>query len=794
MIRNFLLIALRNLRKNKNYVIINTLGLGIALACCITAYLLLAYNIEFDNFHADEKVDKIYRVHTHMINTTEGKSYQVIGAPINLAPFAAVDISGIKQYTRYVSESGYVRNENDSFNENLTFVDSTFFEMFDFPLIHGSHQSFKDLHSIFLSQETAKKYFNQENPVGKVLTLNFVNQTEINVVIGGVVDKIPLNNSFNFDMIMRIEHFMDIHNLEPDDWKDWRDPATFFEVTSHEQAPVISQQLGRYIERRNEERKDVNVKSYQLEQYKSKFGEDAVAWAQINMRMSPLPLIIFVSMATMILLIACFNMTNTSMAMTAKRMKEVGIRKVIGAVKWQIITQFLFETIVIILLALIAGLTMSQVIVPAFTSMWKLQYGMQDLGGLNLLITLLILVFFTSLLAGIYPAIFNSRVRPIILLKGNAKIKGTNNLTRSLITIQFALSVIVLIAGVTFIQNTKYQEKADFGYDKEMVLLVKVQGEKEFEVMEKEVGLNPQILEVGGTAHSLGWNNYPAPVSFGATEYEIRHYGVGKSFFKIMGLEALEGRFPNLESEEDLKNAVVVNKAFLEKTGMQDPIMKVIEVHERKRRIVGIVENHIDNLYRSKDPEPAVFYPAFPNQYQYLLVRADPDDLLPIQKFLKATWKKQFPDKPFQYHFHEELLLDSLRETNTNLEKIFLFLTVLGGLLSASGIFALASLNIEKRVKEIGIRKTLGASLQNILALMNKEFMIILAIAGILGSFGGYFLTDTLLGEIYAYHIDVGILPVIICALMIFSIGISTTGITILNAAKSNPVDTLRDD
>lgn len=794
MIKNYLLVVLRNLRKYKNYVIINTLGMGIALACCITAYLLLAYNIEFDSFHADEKVDKIYRVHTHHVHRTSGQAYQSIAAPINLAPRAVMEISGIERYTRYAAEGGYVWNGKDSFNENLKFADSTFFEMFDFPLIHGSHRSFKNLNSIFLSEEIATKYFNDEDPVGKMLTLNFVNQKEINVVVGGVVRKVPLNNSFTFDMVMRIEHFMDIHNLDADNWRDWRDPATFFEVSTHEQASVISQQMDKYIERRNNERKDLEVKSFQLKHFKSKINQDETNWGQINLRLSPLPLVVFVSMATIILLIACFNMTNTFMAMTAKRMKEVGIRKVIGAVRWQLISQFLFEAIIIIVLALIAGISISQAIVPTFADMWQLEYGMKDLSGLNLLITFLVLVFFTSLLTGIYPAIFNSRVRPVVLLKGNTRIKGTNNLTRSLITIQFALSVIVLIAGVVFIQNTKFQEAVDFGYDKEMVLLVKVQGEKEYDVMEKEVSLNPRVQKVGGTAHSLGWNNYPAIIKIGETEHEVRHYGIGKNYLEVMGLGIDEGRNMNLENEEDVRSAVVINKAFLEKIDIEDPIMKAVEVHGVKRRIVGISENHLDNVHRTKEPEPALFYPAMLNQYQFLLVRANPDDLESIKEFLEEAWKRKFPDKPFQYHFHEELLLGGVRSTNANLKKIFIFLTILGGMLSASGIFALASLNTEKRLKEIGIRKTLGASLQSILALMNKEFVIILTVAGILGSLGGYYLTEMLLGKIYAYHISVGIIPVVMCSLLIFIVGIATTGATIMKAAKSNPVDTLRDE
>lgn len=793
MLKNYFMVGLRNLRKNKSYVIINTFGLGIALACCITAYLLLAYNIEFDDFHEDQKVANVFKVHAHFVNT-DGDPYQSISAPINLGPNAQMDIAGIQRFTRYNGEGGYVRSGDDSFRENVSFADSTFFEMFDFPLLHGSYQSFQELHTVFLSEETAHKYFRDENPIGKVLILNFVNQTEIKVIVGGVIKKVPVNSSLVFDLLIRMEHFYDIHNLSTDNWKDWRDPTTFFQVASKEQAPTISDQLAKYIDRRNKEKTDRTVSSYKLEHFKSAFDQDDIRWSQVNLRISPAPLVVFLSMAMMILLIACFNMTNTSIAMTAKRMKEVGIRKVVGAGKRQIVGQFLFETVIVILLSLLTGLAMSKIIVPAFVNMWELDYGMEDLNGLNLLITLLALVFFTSLLAGIYPALFNSKFKPVVLLKGHARIRGTNVLTRGLISVQFALSVIVLIGGVIFIQNTKYQEKIKFGYDKDMVLLVNIQSEKEMEVMENEIRRNPHVLQVGATSHSLGWSSYSVPVGIDTAEYEIRHYAVGKNYFEIMGLPLLEGRGLNLENTTDREGAVVVNKAFLDKTNMQDPIRKVIKVHGVKRHIVGVVDNHVDNLFRSREPEPALFYPGIPGEYQYMLVRSHPENLASVKSNIEDLWKKQFPDKPFQCRFQEDLLLGETRKTNANLEKIFLFLTILGGLLSGSGIFSLASLNIEKRGKEIGIRKALGASVENIVHLMNMEFMIILLISGLLGSLGGYVLTGALLDVIYAYHISVGLIPVFVCALVIFAIGISTTTFTILKGARANPVDTLRDE
>jgi putative ABC transport system permease protein len=209
---------------------------------------------------------------------------------------------------------------------------------------------------------------------------------------------------------------------------------------------------------------------------------------------------------------------------------------------------------------------------------------------------------------------------------------------------------------------------------------------------------------------------------------------------------------------------------------------------------LGVIENHIDNLFRSSEAEPFVFYPAGKAQYVTLIVKAEKADVAETQKYLETTWKRVFPARPFESTLQEDILLKNSKETNANLEKIFLFITILGGLLSASGIFALASLNIAKRTKEIGIRKALGASVTNIVALLNREFVIILFCAGILGAVAGYFLTEAMLSQIYKIHVSVGVATVISCALLIFVIGILTTSSTILGAAKSNPVDTLRSE
>ncbi|MCB0629905.1 MAG: ABC transporter permease [Lewinella sp.] len=791
MFKHYFKITLRLFAKNKLYILINTLGLGIALSCCITAYLIFAYNLEFDDFHKPEKVARIFKIHS-LIATKTGKLEESISAPAPLAPAAAFDVAGIDRYTRFIRESGFVQHEETGFRENIGFADSSFLEMFDFPLQYGSQGRFNDKFSIFLSAELAQKLFKDTDPTGTVLSLHFQNEKEIPVTVGGVFEKIPDNSTFYYDALMRFENYLDIHALKADNWSDWRDPSTFVELTDPKSADWISDQLGKYMALRNEAKQDVEVKDYRLESFHAKFHGDKIVGGYVNLRINTPALVVFGSLAAMILLIACFNLTNTSIAMSTKRLKEIGIRKTFGAARSQILSQFLAETGVIMAVSLLVGLIMAKVfIVPEFTSMLDFGFEMIDLNGGNLIFALVLIFIAAALLAGIYPALFNSRLHPVELVKGSVRIKGTNWLTRILTSSQFALTVIFLIAGVLFFQNNQFQENIGFGYDKDRLMVINIPGEKTFNILENRIKSFPKIREVAGSYSHVGYSSWQSPVEVEGQVYDIWIMGIGKNYFKTVGLNIVKGTDLNPGNDADLGSKVIVNQAFLDQTNLKDPLNRTVMMAGEKRQIVGIVEDHLDN-FKSADVKPFLFYMLEPKQYQVMVINTKADDLAATFNKVEDTWHELFPNLPFDGRFQDDILLGGSRRTNTSFGKIFLFLTILGTFMSIAGIFSLASLNIARRTKEIGVRKVLGATKAGIVSLINREFVIILSVAAILGGLGGFFLTDSLMSIIYENHITVRFLPVILCAMLIFAAGYMTTAGSILKAAGANPVDTLR--
>ncbi|MEL7002098.1 MAG: FtsX-like permease family protein [Bacteroidota bacterium] len=793
MLKNYFKVAFRNLFKNKAYVLINTLGMGVALACCMAAYLLVAFNIEFnDGLKQSELTDKV--VVLNHLETESGRPYQYLASPMPLGPIAADEVAGIEQYSRYVSESGSLSHGDKVFGHEIHFADKDFLKMFGLELLSGTTSSFDDLKTIFLNESLAIKYFGSIDVVGEVMTVEIRDQP-IEVTVGGVYEDFPLNTSFTHKALMRIENYMDIFQLEPNAWESWREATLIFSLADINLRESISAQLGKYVEIRNDAKEDTKTTGFELVPFINDIDEDSVNWSYFNLVLPFVPLLIFIGLAVIILLIASFNLTNTTIALTVKRLKEIGVRKVVGARRRQIVLQFLLEVLITVVLATVVGLLMAQIIVPEFASMWGAISGMDRLNGMNLMITMVILTFASAILAGAYPALFNSRFKPVALLKGSLRIKGTNPLINGLLVVQFSLSVIMLIAGIVFTQNAIYQKEMSFGYDVDQVMILEINGPREYEKLRNAIKDNPKIEQVSVVDHHFGYGTYSNPIKLDGKDIVSNVAEVGANYFNTMGLDFTIGRDFIENSELDYETAAIVDENFVKRHGLTDPLNTSLVLQGNTYQVVGVVKNHLNNFSDSQGMEKDNFYRIIrPDQYEYMAVRSEEDAILDVQAYVQKQWKEIFPQKPFLSRLQEDVVYRNANRTNKNLKKIFLFLTFLGALLSASGIYALASINVERRTKEVGIRKVLGATVVHIVNLVNREFAIVLSVAVVLGSLGGYYLTSALLDEIYTLHIEVGLITVIVCALSIFIIGIFTTSFTIFKSASTSPVVALKSE
>lgn len=786
MILNYLKVALRHLLKNKTYLLINVLGMGIAISCAMTAYLLVAYNIEFDSTVDRDLVKNVVKV-IHHRKQEDGDPYKQLVAPLPLGPTAAAEISGIKKYTRFCSNGGYISRGENGFHETIFAADSAYMSMFRPQLVSGSRENFADPNSIFITEKFATKYFGTEDPVGKELTIYANNKTNI-VNVGGVLKDVPFNSTFSQNILIRIEKLVDIYGLNDNDWTSNETASTLFELSDVNQAETVAKAMDKYVKLRNESKAEARSVSYELLPFMAFLSPNDVRGSDLHLRIPNLALYIFVMMGSIILLIACFNLTNTTLALSMKRLKEIGIRKVVGSARWQIAFQFFIEITATIAFAVIVGFSLSLYLIPEFASMWELPYGLKELNSMNIVIALMIILFATALIAGIYPALFGSGMSPVLLFKGSKKSGGTNFFTRTLLVAQFSLSIIVLIAGTIFSRNALYQDKLSFGYDKDMIITALIQGPQEAEALSNALSSNSKIESTAASIHHFAWINAPQrPSEINGEKFNATVYEISPEYFETVGLKFTSGRsFGRLDS-----TSVVVDENFVRRKNLTEPLGSRVTVEDVNYTIVGVVTDHLTDL-ESHNNEDYVYRLAKAKDYQVMIIRAEASTIEETKAYVDSEWKKLFPGKPLRTDLQKEIIYLEANSYNHNLGKIFIFLTILGCMLSVSGLYSMASLNIQKRTKEIGVRKVLGASIMNILRLINTEFAIILVLAAIFGSMGGFYLTDGLLSSLYAQRIEITAFPVILCSLFIMLVGICATSVTIWATAVENPVKALR--
>jgi putative ABC transport system permease protein len=792
MLENYVTVAFRTLRKNKVYVFVNTLGMGVAMACCMTAYLLIAYNIEFDDYFNDRHVENVVKV-MHHYKTSARKNEQELVCPSDLAPAAAREIAGIEGFTRYAHQAGIVSVGENSFQESIRFADSSFFRMFDLELLKGSTRNFYQQQSIFLSELTAAKYFGNEDPVGKTLRIDFPGKT-YDVVVGGVLRTLPLNSSFHIEILMRMEVFLSAFNVEPGAWDTEQSVSVLFKLSDVRQRGAISKQMSKYLPLENKKDKDFRALEYELLPFRQKVFQSEVGNTNLRLPIPTIALVIFGTMASIVLLIACFNLTNTTLALAGKRLKEIGVRKVVGSGRIQIAGQFLLESVLTISIAIIAGFLLAQVMVPQFALMWQLQYGLSDLNNINLLFTLLILLFCAAILAGSYPAFVNSNVSPILLLRGGQQVKGSRTLMKALLVIQFSLSVMVFIAGIVFTGNAGYQRNLSLGYDKDSIVKVTLQGEQAYERLKNSIEQNSNIESIAGaSSHISPYGAGRKVLKIDTSAFETVVYDIGAGYLSTMGVPILSGRdFVAGGSHGDDQSAIV-DENFVLNHHLENPLGTRVLYNNKLLEVIGVAGNHLSGLKQRNDTEH--FYAlSEPKDYRVMVIRTKPSDRKQVQTLLETHWKKLFPGKPFQSELQEDIVYEEAGGYNKNLKQILLFLTVLGCLLSVSGVYALASLNVQRRRKEIGVRKVMGASVATIIKLLNKDFAVILGLAVVFGGAGGYMLTDSLLNSLFFQHIQVSMVTAVLCGLVIFVIGISAASRTVFRAAVDNPVNALRSE
>jgi len=792
MIKNFFLLALRNYMRNKAFVVINVLGLGISIACCIVAYLNFMFDANTNTMHVNH--EKIYKINISRHIKDRLQNYSI--SPVSLAPAMLNDVAGIEAISRYSSVGSPMRydipgKDAKIFNQQIVFADKDFLRIFSYPLKWGDPTSFEDEGKIILSQETSEKYFGDKNPVGESLTIFNDEGVGKIVVVGGVFKKMPYNTIPRFGSLMLYSNYIKFYKVNELDWKNWAG-GTFIKVSNPATVKTIETSLARYIDIQNKAKDDWKIERYYIVSLHDFVKDSRNLWANwIGSNSHPAAVITPVIMAILILLLACFNFVNTAIATSNKRLKEIGIRKVLGGHRKGLIIQFMGENFLICFIALLVSLLIGSFLIDEWQKMWAYEMiGRNFIGVLGVWVFLACTLVFTAIVSALYPAVYISSFNPIQVLKGSVKFSGNSVLARTLLVLQFTISLIGLISSIVFTQNASFQRNFEYGYNKEELILVPTGSSTNLEVLRKSLENNPSIVQMASTSHHVAWGALTRTATYVDKKAEVRLFNLYTGYCGIMGLKFAMGRefTPEFESS-DVNHSAIVNEMLAKEYGWDDPIGKTIKIDTLQLTVVGVVKDFYQSLWEKQ--MPMVFRMVPKDQLNLLVIKGNKKNLLALNEQIKKEWERLIPNSPYDGMLQTQSF-EEASNVNKNIQKIFNFLSVVGLFLSIVALYTLISLNILKRTKEVGIRKALGAPSFHINNMIGKPFFIMLLIASVLGGAGGYYLSVMLLNSIWEIHIIVNIVSILLPVIIMLMLAYLTLSSKVYYTLSKNPISSLR--
>lgn len=788
MLKNYLKTAFRYLLKNKLHSFINIFGLSVAVAFCIVAYLNRDYNVSFDLFH--QNAEEIYRLKS--VRAQNGRERVWGYAPRPLAPALVQDFPAIKRAVRLTTASAVVKSGDKIFNERVLHADPEFFEMFTFPLKHGDTNVLRDKNRIVLSEAAALKYFGEMNPVGQQITLRYRDGQPRAFFVGAVAKKIPDNSSIQFEVLAALEVLVDAGIDKPDSWSVWA-RAVFVQSSDLAQMAALAPKLERYLAAHNAAvGPEWEVARFTVEPLQGMGMRTRDVLAEIlKQAMHPAGIISPSIIAALLLLMACFNYINTAIASSSQRLKEIGVRKVVGGLRAQLIGQFLGENLLLCAIALAVGIALAEIFVPAYDQLWTyFELTLDYSQNFGLLLFLGGLLLFLGLVAGTYPAFYISSFHPVTIMRGKQKFGRSSWLSRALLTFQFTISILTVIASIVFVQNAGFLRNMDLGYGKDMAIIVPLREAKYFEPFKNAVAQNPNVVSVGGSLNHVGYNWGNVTVASAAQKLEASLLSVGYNYLETMQIRLAQGRTFDENQPSDLQNAAVINQKFANELGWTEPLGQIVSLDTLRYTVIGVVEDfYNDGVWRPITP--CLFRMTRPENIRNLAVRAHAANLHATNEFLRETWRRVVPDLPYEGFYQDEVLAEAF-EVSNNIKTMFVYIAALAIAISAMGLFALVALNIARRTKEMGIRKVLGASMLHIMNLVNKEFVLLLCVATAIASVAGYFTVRALIESIYAYHVGFSALPFLLAGAIVFAAAALTVGSQVFKVATANPVEALR--
>ncbi|WPP48451.1 ABC transporter permease [Catalinimonas niigatensis] len=787
MFRNYFKVALRNLVNNKVYSLINIGGLAIGIATALLILLWVADEWSYDRHNTNAK--DIYRTIVHWEVGGQQVAYTTTPAPF--ADFIKSGFPEAQQVTRFamISNALFSYQDEPSRESQGAYTDQATLEMFTYHFVEGNPASaLTEPHSLVLSQSLAQKYFGDEQAVGK--TIRFDNADEL--MVTAVFEDMPENSHLHFNYFIPFHYFAQKRNIGEDNWNDFN-YYTYVQLEAQTSGKAMEEKITAAINQRFEGATVVSNVELQplldIHLY-SNFGNDISGNGDIQY------VYIFSAIAFFIIIIACINFMNLATARSVKRSKEIGLRKTVGAVRYQLVAQFLGEAILFTLIAVVLAALIVELVLPAYNGLAQKQISLNLLDG-KIMGVLLLITLLTGLSAGLYPALFLSSFHPAKVLKGTFKAgKGGIVLRKGLVVLQFALSIILIVGTLVIDDQLTYIRNKKLGYEKDNILVVPMAGEiyKNQEAYRNTLLDQPGITQLTSASQNL---NDISSTTSGADwegktaeqEVLLNQLSVDLDFIKTFNIQMVEGRAFSRERSTD-SSAFIVNEEAVKQMGLENPVGSAFSLHGVKGTIIGVTEDfNFQSVH--KTIAPLVLFVS-PNWRSSLYIKVDNQAIPEALAVAEASWKELNPAYPFEYSFLDESF-DAMYKAEARTGKLFNYFAFIAIFISCLGLFGLAAYTAELRTKEVGVRKVMGASVGSILLLFSQDYVKLVLIAFVIATPCAYLLMHRWL-EDFAYRTDIS--PLVFVLAIVFSMAITllTVGYQSMKAATANPVKSLRSE
>ncbi len=800
MLKNYIKTAWRNLIRDKAYITINIAGLSVGIAASLIIGLYILNELSYDKFHEDS--EKIYRIY---VDGSFGATTFYSPMSSNEAKEALLnEFPEIETATRlFKRNEQLIRVEDKKYNQkDVLFADKDFFEVFTFPLLSGDpEEALLGPGKVVLTESTAKKYFGDEDPVGKIIRM----RGEDSYRITGICEDVPETSHFHFNVLFS---YASSRQSRDHRWVNMN-IYTYFKMKEtgmkNELEAKLPLLMDKYLGPEVTELMGINLNQFEAQgnrfDFKLQALEDIYLYSDFNDEIEPVGdmsrVWYFSVIALFILLIACINFMNLATAKYANRAKEVGVRKVVGSKRKQLVAQFLCESLMLSGISMLVGIALLELFLPLFNQLAGKELSLNYLGVWFIIPGLIAFAFLVGVLAGTYPAFYLSSFNPQKTLKGELTSgPGSSRLRGILVTLQFIITITLFVSTAIIFQQNRFMMDKKLGFDKEKVMVL----DKAWLLGERKSAFMDELKKIPGVKSAAISHKVPGQEYNGSTMQigdrsaeDVLFFAVnyaGEDYFETLGMEIVDGRGFSKEFATD-ENAIIINETAAQNANLEEPVGSYLIFGNERFDIIGVVKDfHFETLH--KPIRSLVIRHHRNRNYRFIDLRVEMDNVQSTITSIDNTWSEFKAEEPLDYFFLDKDF-NSLYQEEQRTAKVFITFSILAIFIACLGLFGLSAFMAEKRKKEIGIRKAMGARVREILQILYKEVFLLLIIATLVSWPLSYYLMKLWLQQ-FAFRIEMSVLPFIAASIIALIIAILTTSFQATKAANTNPALTLRDE